>query len=230
MMHTKHYSNILHEVKSSSGKKEGTLHCEVCGQDVECSKFGAHAQQCVKRDNSKSPQQETEIERKPSPLPLVEPADEDAPSALKAMQSFIERSFSTTPKNSLPSSRSSSTSPKRKYIEDEEVRQKDNEHPLNSLQRLIKNTETTSSSTPNIILVNPIVTVVSPSEKTPPIEKENSEFTCPVCKRAYVSKGSYRYHVSRCHVRPGKRKMDGKGEIGEKLTNYYKLAAELSSK
>ncbi|KAK2145550.1 hypothetical protein LSH36_674g01038 [Paralvinella palmiformis] len=180
------------------------------------------------------------------------------------------------------------------------------EHPLDSLQKLIHTTSSTSASQTvttsqssfspplisccsnsgglpttlpgTVILVNPIVTVIanskssSPSlqismppggpsspdskelhsphadcsshEKSPTPEgdgDQNSEYRCAACNRNFASKGSYRYHLSRCHWSTVK-KYRIKEAINTspyiylpldhmaKFNKYYEMANELANK
>ncbi len=181
------------------------------------------------------------------------------------------------------------------------------EHPLDSLQKLIHTTSSTSSSQTlttsqspfspplisccsdsagltsstlpgTVILVNPIVTVIanhkssSPSlqismppggpsspdskdlhsphadcssrEKSPTPEADadqNSDYRCSACNRNFASKGSYRYHLSRCHWSTVK-KFRIKEAINTspyiylpldhmaKFNKYYEMANELANK
>jgi hypothetical protein len=179
------------------------------------------------------------------------------------------------------------------------------EHPLDSLQKLIHTTNTTSSShtvtmsrsvlSPSlissegtslpttlpgtVILVNPIVTVVtnskggspslqislpshrsgspdskdlhSPHSDSPvrdsksPIPDgdgdQNSEYRCIACNRNFASKGSYRYHLSRCHWSTVKKYRIKEAintspyvylplDHTAKFNKYYEMANELANK
>ena len=172
------------------------------------------------------------------------------------------------------------------------------EHPLDSLQKLIHNTDTpvTSVSRPNgsqqtyvtgmatlqqqglpstVILVNPIVTVMptssgsgsavhinisrdssppttgqcSPSSSTPsknsPVNEvdadQTGDFRCQACNRTFASKGSYRYHLSRCHLSSVKRYGIKEAfnmspyvylplDHTAKFNKYYEMANELANK
>lgn len=175
------------------------------------------------------------------------------------------------------------------------------EHPLDSLQKLIHNTDTPSSvMRPNgtqqtyvtgmaalqqqglpstVILVNPIVTVMptssatsavhinisqdssppttggqcSPTSSTPtknsPVADAASgcdgdqagDFRCQACNRTFASKGSYRYHLSRCHLSSVKRYGIKEAfnmspyvylplDHTAKFNKYYEMANELANK
>ncbi len=169
------------------------------------------------------------------------------------------------------------------------------EHPLDSLQKLIHNTDGGSNGRPNgsqsvmtgtatfqpgipstVILVNPIVTVV-PNTSAPPAvqinlpcdsslndggpvspagslkgggsdkgaasdsDGEPGEYRCQACSRTFASKGSYRYHLSRCHLSTV-RKYGFKEAFNmspyvylpldhsAKFNKYYEMANELANK
>ena len=172
------------------------------------------------------------------------------------------------------------------------------EHPLDSLQKLIHNTDMPMSGIgrPNgsqqtivtgmaalqqqgslpstVILVNPIVTVMptsstssavhinishdssppttaqcSPTSSTPNKASPNAEtdpdqvgeFRCQACNRTFASKGSYRYHLSRCHLSSVKRYGIKEAfnmspyvylplDHTAKFNKYYEMANELANK
>lgn len=168
------------------------------------------------------------------------------------------------------------------------------EHPLDSLQKLIHNTDGGSNGRPNgsqsvmagtatfqpgmpstVILVNPIVTVV-PNTSAPPavqinISRDSSpptacqtspsagsvkgggsdkggdsdgepgEYRCQACSRTFMSKGSYRYHLSRCHLSTVKKYGFKEAfnmspyvylplDHSAKFSKYYEMANELANK
>ena len=168
------------------------------------------------------------------------------------------------------------------------------EHPLDSLQKLIHNTDGGSNGRPNgsqsvmagtatfqpgmpstVILVNPIVTVV-PNTSAPPAvqinisrdtspptvcqtspsagsvkgggsdkggdsDGEPGEYRCQACSRTFMSKGSYRYHLSRCHLSTVKKYGFKEAfnmspyvylplDHSAKFTKYYEMANELANK
>ena len=123
-----------------------------------------------------------------------------------------------------------------------------------------------------VILVNPIVTVLpggsastpssvhismplhgdcspgeqhSPSKTSPPIDGSMEPIEpcrCPACKRTFASKGSYRYHLSRCHLGTKRFSNSGFKEVfskspyvylpldhATKFNRYYKMANELAN-
>ncbi len=167
------------------------------------------------------------------------------------------------------------------------------EHPLDSLQKLIHNTDGGSNGRPNgsqavmagtatftgipstVILVNPIVTVV-PNTSAPPAvqinlsrdssppttcqtspsagsvkgggsdkggdsDGEPGEYRCQACSRTFMSKGSYRYHLSRCHLSTVKKYGFKEAfnmspyvylplDHSAKFSKYYEMANELANK
>ena len=171
------------------------------------------------------------------------------------------------------------------------------EHPLDSLQKLIHNTDgvTTANNNTNgtmshmitgptnlstglpntVILVNPIVTVV-PSNSAPPAVQislpgtdgpvttpspplngfghgasksplsegeadQLGDYRCQACNRSFASKGSYRYHLSRCHLSSVKRYGIKEAfnmspyvylplDHTAKFNKYYEMANELANK
>ena len=168
------------------------------------------------------------------------------------------------------------------------------EHPLDSLQKLIHNTDGGSNGRSNgsqsvmagtatfqpgmpstVILVNPIVTVV-PNTSAPPAvqinisrdtsppttcqtspsasslkgagsdkggdsDGEPGEYRCQACSRTFMSKGSYRYHLSRCHLSTVKKYGFKEAfnmspyvylplDHSAKFSKYYEMANELANK
>ena len=179
------------------------------------------------------------------------------------------------------------------------------EHPLDSLQKLIANTDIRTnmvekspmicsngtlvgggaggggaaggghpmSMASTVILVNPIVTVVQQPKAASPhsnrsddnhdtpspgrdddspqpgdvktqlfIEADPSgEFKCQACNRTFASKGSYRYHLSRCHLSSVKKYGIKEAfnmspyiylplDHTAKFSKYYQMAKELANK
>ncbi len=175
------------------------------------------------------------------------------------------------------------------------------EHPLDSLQKLIHNTDglmglpkpngsqsiITGTATlqqhhgmpSTVILVNPIVTVVQNTHTSPAVQisissqdvtqttqcsptssssgsasrglpqmllldselDQTGEFRCQACNRTFASKGSYRYHLSRCHLSSVKKYGIKEAfnmspyvylplDHTAKFTKYYQMANELANK
>lgn len=156
------------------------------------------------------------------------------------------------------------------------------EHPLDSLQKLITNTDTikmpshgtqpppkcqtvTSSSSPDISIPLNLSTKCQKEDEpeksgredlsasnnstdavhgdmtSPASDSDSGDYKCPACSRQCASKGSCRYHLSRCHLSSVK-KFSIRDPFSmspfvylpldhtAKFTKYYEMAHELANK
>ena len=79
------------------------------------------------------------------------------------------------------------------------------------------------------------------SPGAPGPDGELTEYKCAACSRRFASKGSYRYHLSRCHLSSVKKYGIKEAfnmspyiylplDHTAKFTKYYQMAQELASK
>ncbi|KAK3085236.1 hypothetical protein FSP39_000371 [Pinctada imbricata] len=145
------------------------------------------------------------------------------------------------------------------------------EHPLDSLQKLLTKSSIPAMSPSHSAVVKPILRPVTPDVPFPlnlslkrepdddenSLEKENfsdqdsnhsgsesdanSEYRCAACSRHFASKGSYRYHLSRCHLSSVKKYGIKEAfnmspyiylplDHTAKFSKYYEMAQELANK